>query len=71
VLGMFGIRLYEEPRYDVIDRIDIPKNVVAFDQDVAEIDPDPKQHTPVLRDTFVPLGHHRLHSDRALDRIDH
>ena len=30
-----------------------------------------KQHTPVLRDTFVPLGHHRLHSHRALDRIDH
>jgi len=24
-----------------------------------------------LRDTFVPLGHHRLHSYRALDRIDY
>ena len=24
-----------------------------------------------MRDTFVPLGHHGLHSDRAFDRIDH
>jgi hypothetical protein len=49
----------------------ITENVVALDQDVAEVDPDPKQHTPILRDTFVPLGHHRLHGHRAFDRIDH
>ena len=49
----------------------ITEDVLALDQDVPEIDPDPKQHTPVLRDTFVPLSHHRLHSNRTLDRIDH
>jgi hypothetical protein len=38
---------------------------------MSPVNPDPKQHTPVLRDTFVPLGHHRLHGYCALDRIDH
>jgi hypothetical protein len=26
---------------------------------------------PIPRDTLVPLGHHRLHSYRTFDRIDH
>jgi hypothetical protein len=49
----------------------IAKNVLSFDQDVPKVDPDPKEHTPVLWDTFVPFGHHRLHRHGALDRIDH
>ena len=48
----------------------VTKNVVAFYQDIAEIDPDPKQHTLVLWDTLVPLGHHRLHRHSAFNRID-
>jgi hypothetical protein len=34
--------------------------VVVLDQDVPEIDPNSVHHMPDLRDTFVPLGHHRL-----------
>src|SRR6516162_2599373 len=49
----------------------VPENVIALDQDVTEVNPDPKQHTPVLRDALVALGHHSLHSDSSLDRIDH
>jgi hypothetical protein len=49
----------------------ISENVIALDQYVTKVDPDPKQHTSVLRDTFIPLGHHGLHSYRAFDRIDH
>jgi hypothetical protein len=49
----------------------IPENVITLDQDVPEVDPNPKQHTPVLRDAFVSLGHHRLHRHRTLDRIHH
>jgi len=49
----------------------ITENVIALDQDVSEIDPDPKQHTPVLRDALVAFGHHRLHSHCTFDRIDH
>src|SRR5262249_36128777 len=37
----------------------------------SEVDPDPKQHTPILRDTLVTFGHHRLHGYRALNSIDH
>src|SRR6516162_8124710 len=39
----------------------VPENVIGLDQDVAEIDPDPVQHTPVFGYTVVPLGHQRLH----------
>src|SRR5690349_475244 len=49
----------------------IAKDVIALDQDVSEIDPDPKQHTAVLGEAFVAFGHHRLRSHRALDRVDH
>jgi hypothetical protein len=49
----------------------VTENVIALDQDVAEVDPDPVQHTPVLWDALVAFGHHRLHRNRALDRIDH
>src|SRR5258705_12371943 len=57
-----------KPRGDVDT---VPENVIALDQDVTEIDPDPEQHTPVLRDAFISLSHHSLHGHRALDRIDH
>jgi hypothetical protein len=33
--------------------------------------PDPVEHTPVLRNGVVALGHFRLHSYRAFNRIDH
>jgi hypothetical protein len=49
----------------------IAKNVVvALDEDVAEVDPNPEEHTPVLRDALVALGHHRLHCYGTFDRID-
>src|SRR5262245_23689762 len=49
----------------------VSENIFAFDQDVAEIDPDPEQHLAINRYPFVPLGHHLLHSHRTLHRIDH
>ena len=49
----------------------IAENVVSFNQDVAEVDPHPVQHTPVLGETLVALGHYRLHSHRTLNRIDY
>src|SRR5258705_6914656 len=56
-----------KPRGDVDT---VPEDVVALDQDVSKVDPDPEQHTPVLRDAFISLSHHRLHSYCAFDRID-
>src|SRR6516165_3432864 len=49
----------------------IAENVVALDQNVTEIDPDPVQHTLVLGDVFVAFRHCRLPRDRTFDRIDH
>ena len=49
----------------------IAENVIALDQDVAEVDPDPEQHPAINEHPFVPLVHHRLHGHRAFDRIDH
>src|SRR6516162_3795451 len=49
----------------------VSENVIALDQDVTEVDPDPKQHTPILRDPLVAFSHRRLHSDCAFGRIDH
>jgi hypothetical protein len=49
----------------------IAENVIAFDQDVAEVDPDPVQHTPFLWDALIAFGHRSLHSHRTLDGIDH
>ena len=57
-----------KPRSDVDA---VPEDVVALDQDVSEIDPDPEQHPAINGHPFVPFGHHRLHGHRALDRIDH
>ena len=31
----------------------VSENVIALDEDVTEVDPDPKQHTPILRDPLV------------------
>ena len=58
---------YLKPRRDVDA---ITEYVIAVDQDVSKVNPNPEQHTPVLRDTFVPLSHHSLYSHCALDRID-
>jgi hypothetical protein len=57
-----------KPRGD-IDAV--TENVVALDKDVAEIDPYSKQHSPILRDAGIALGHHRLQRYRAFHRIDH
>ena len=48
----------------------VAENVVALDQDVPEIDPDPEQHTAFRGNSVVPFGHHGLHGYRAFDRID-
>jgi hypothetical protein len=57
-----------KPRSDVDT---VPEYVIALDQDVSEVDPDPEQHPAVSGHPFVPLGHHSLHGHRAFDRIDH
>ena len=62
-----GRRLTFEPRRD-IDAI--AEDVVAVDDDVAEIDADTKGNRFVIRTPAVPLGHRLLYGDRALHRID-
>jgi hypothetical protein len=49
----------------------VPEDVLALDQDVSEIDPDPEQHPAINGHSFVPLGHHRLRSYCAFDCIDY
>jgi len=41
----------------VIDIDAIAHNMVALDDDVAEIDADAVKHAPILRQVRVPLGH--------------
>ena len=48
----------------------IAEYVIALYQDITKVDSDPVQHTPILWDALVAFGHHRLHGDRAFDRID-
>ena len=48
----------------------VTEDVVALDQNVFEIDPDPEEPPAISGHPFVPLGHHVLHSDSALDRIE-
>src|SRR5260221_13882648 len=55
-----------KPRSDVDT---VPEDVVALDQDVSKVDPDPEQHTAINGHPFVPLVHHRLHGDCAFDCI--
>src|SRR6516165_8744022 len=57
-----------KPRSDVDT---VPENVIALDQDVPEIDPDPEQHSAVGGHPFVTFGHHCLHRHGAFDCIDH
>src|SRR5258706_7025096 len=57
-----------KPRGDVDT---VPENVIAFNQDVPEIDADPEQHPAINGHPFVPLVHHRLHGHGTLDRIDY
>jgi hypothetical protein len=49
----------------------VTENIVALDQNFTEIDPDPEQHPTVFWDAVITLGHDRLHSHRAFDRIDY
>jgi hypothetical protein len=46
----------------------ITENIIPLNEDVAEVDPDPKQHTPVLRDALIALGHHPLETRSASHR---
>src|SRR3954469_17131522 len=48
----------------------VPKDGIALDQDVAEVDPDAKEHAPLLRSPGVTLGHDCLDGPRASHRID-
>jgi len=59
---------YLKPRRDVDA---ITEYVIAVDQDVSKVNPNPEQHTQVLRDALVALDHHRLHRHGAFDCIDH
>ena len=45
-------------------------DVVALDDDVAEVDADPEYDPLVFRDRDVALGHPALHRDRAGDGLD-
>jgi len=46
----------------------VSENVIALDEDVTEVDPDPKQ---LRRSSGTPWLRSRLHSDCAFGRIDH
>jgi len=63
-----GFRNTLQPSRDVDA---ITENIIALNKDVAEVDPNPKQHPPVLRDALITLGHHLLHRNSAFDRIDY
>ena len=56
-----------EPRGDVDA---VAEDVVALDDDVAEIDADAKFDAPVRGEPAVPLGHRLLHRDGAAHGID-
>jgi hypothetical protein len=50
-----------------------PEDVVALDQDVSKVDPDPEQHTPVLRDR-ASIGNRppgRVNKPRLIDVGSH
>ena len=57
-----------QPRRDVDA---VAEDVVALDDDVADIDADAKLDAPVLGDVGVALGHAALHLDGAAHGIDH
>jgi hypothetical protein len=44
----------------------VARNVVALDQNVSEIDPDPKQHTPALRGRLRSSGPSQLAPPRRI-----
>ena len=48
----------------------VAEDVLAFDDDVADMDADPVLQRLVLRDAVDPIGHRRLHGDAALDGVD-
>ncbi len=56
-----------EPRRDIHS---VAEDVVAVDDDVAEIDPDPEVDAPVFGDFGIAVDHRPLDLDGAADRID-
>ena len=62
-----GIGQGFDPRRDV-DAVAV--NIVARDDDIGEVDPDPKIEPLADRDTRVALRHAALHLDCAARRID-
>ena len=63
-----GIANAFKPRRD-IDAV--AQNVVALDQDVAEVHADAIEDALVLSSIGIALGHHFLDRDRAFDGGDH
>jgi hypothetical protein len=57
-------------RWRISDVHAVAIEVVALDNDVAEIDADAQFDAVVRRGDGVPLGHRLLHFDRAAHRID-
>src|SRR5208283_6057493 len=57
-----------QPRCDVDA---IAEDVVAIDDNVADVDPDTKLDPLFGRNTRVALGHATLHIDRTAHRIDY
>ncbi len=57
-----------EPRGDVDA---VAKDVVVLDNDVAEIDPDTKQDTPIFGNLGVAIDHGALDLDGAAHRVHH
>ncbi len=49
----------------------IAVDVVALDDDVAEVHPDPKLQPPIFRHIYFALKHATLDLDRASDRAHH
>ena len=48
----------------------VAEDVAVLDDDVPDIDPDAPFDAPIGRYSGIPLGHARLHLDRAAQGID-
>src|SRR4030095_10597737 len=48
----------------------VAEDVVAVDDDVADVDPHAKLETQIGRDAGIAFGHSALHIDGAADRFD-
>ena len=49
----------------------VAEDVVALDDDVADVDADAEGYAPILGDLGGAVSHRRLHLDRAAHGIDH